>query len=222
MASTPAEEEGGQKPLSLPRYRPWFYDLVRIASATFLLPFRLTASGIENVPTEGGVVLAPMHRSYVDSLAVGVPLKQRQFRAMAKYELFLVPVVGRAIALGGGFPVRRGVQDMEAYEAALALLRGGDMLLVFPEGTRNRDGSARPQLGAARLALEAAVALVPVSISGSDRIKLLPPRFPRIHVHYGEPIPLDDLPLDDLRRSSYTATKRWSAAIDAGLTASPS
>ena len=70
------------------------------------------------------------------------------------------------------------------------LLRDGDMLLVFPEGTRNRDGKARPQLGAARLALEAGAAFVPVSIAGSDRIKLLPPRFPKIRVHYGEPIPL--------------------------------
>jgi 1-acyl-sn-glycerol-3-phosphate acyltransferase len=219
MASTPAEndDEGAQPPLSLPRYRPWFYDLVRIASATFLLPFRLSASGLENVPAKGGAVLAPMHRSYTDSLAVGVPLKKRRFRAMAKYELFQVPVVGRAIALGGGFPVRRNIQDMEAYEAALSLLRGGDMLLVFPEGTRNRDGKARPQLGAARLALEAGVPLVPVSILGSDRIKLLPPRFPKIHVHYGEPIPLDDLPADDLRRASHTATKRWSEAIEAGL-----
>jgi 1-acyl-sn-glycerol-3-phosphate acyltransferase len=217
MASTPAEKSGGQPPLSLPRYRPWFYDLVRIASATFLLPFRLRASGLENVPAQGGVVLAPMHRSYVDSLAVGVPLKQRRFRAMAKYELFGVPLVGRLIAMGGGFPVRRAVQDMEAYQAALRMLRDGEMLLVFPEGTRNRDGKARPQLGAARLALEAGVALVPVSIHGSDRIKLLPPRFPKIRVHYGEPIPLDDLPRDDLRRASYAATKRWSEAIDAGL-----
>jgi 1-acyl-sn-glycerol-3-phosphate acyltransferase len=217
MASTPAEKSGGQPPLSLPRYRPWFYDLVRIASATFLLPFRLRASGLENVPAQGGVVLAPMHRSYADSLAVGVPLKQRRFRAMAKYELFGVPLVGRMIAMGGGFPVRRAVQDMEAYQAALRMLRDGEMLLVFPEGTRNRDGKARPQLGAARLALEAGVALVPVSIHGSDRIKLLPPRFPKIRVHYGEPIPLDDLPRDDLRRASYAATKRWSKAIDAGL-----
>src|SRR5712675_1404526 len=101
MASTPAEKGRGQPPLSLPRYRPWFYDLVRIASATFLLPFRLSASGLENVPAQGGV-----------------------------------------------FPVRRAVQDMEAYEAALRMLRDGDMLLVFPEGTRNREGKARPQLGA--------------------------------------------------------------------------
>jgi 1-acyl-sn-glycerol-3-phosphate acyltransferase len=218
MASTPAEQQGGQEPLSLARFRPWFYDLVRLTSGLLLhTVFRISATGLENVPSEGGVVLAPMHRSYIDSLAVGVPLKRRRFRAMAKYELFLVPVIGRAIALGGGFPVRRAVQDMEAYAEALRMLGEGDMLLVFPEGTRNRDGSARPQLGAARLALEAGVALVPVSIGGSDRIKLVPPRFPKVQVHYGEPIPLDDLPTDDLRRSSYEATKRWSAAIDAGL-----
>jgi 1-acyl-sn-glycerol-3-phosphate acyltransferase len=148
-----------------------------------------------------------------------VPLKKRRFRAMAKYELFEVPVVGRLIALGGGFPVRRNIQDMEAYEAALSLLRGGDILLVFPEGTRNRNGKARPQLGAARLALEAGVPLVPVSILGSDRIKLVPPNFPKIRVHYGEPIALDDLPRDDLRRASHTATKRWSEAIEDGLAA---
>ena len=83
---------------------------------------------------------------------------------MAKYELFLVPLLGRVIAFGGGFPVKRAVQDMEAYETAIRLLREGELLLVFPEGTRNRDGSARPQLGAARLAIEAGAAIVPVSI----------------------------------------------------------
>jgi 1-acyl-sn-glycerol-3-phosphate acyltransferase len=219
MASTPAEEaERAKALLALPRYRPWFYDLVRGTSALILQTvFRMTTSGLENVPMEGAVVLAPMHRSYIDTLAVGVSLKGRRFRAMAKYELFFVPVIGRAIALGGGFPVRRGVQDSAAYETAMGLLHEGDMLLVFPEGTRNRHGKARPQLGAARLALEARAAFVPVSIAGSDRIKLLPPRFPRIRVHYGEPIPLDDLPADDLRRGSHTATKRWAAAIEAGL-----
>jgi 1-acyl-sn-glycerol-3-phosphate acyltransferase len=218
MASTPAEEEVGRQPLSIPRFRPRFYDLVRLTSGLLLhTVFRISATGLENVPAQGGVVLAPMHRSYIDSLAVGVPLKSRRFRAMAKYELFLVPVIGRAIALGGGFPVRRNVQDMEAFEVALRMLRDGDMLLVFPEGTRNRHGSARPQLGAARLALEAGAALVPVSIAGSDRIKLLPPRFPKVRVFYGEPIPLGDLPADDLRRASHAATKRWSEAIEAGL-----
>jgi hypothetical protein len=104
MASTPAEAEPGPKRLSLPAYRPWFYDIVRGSSAVLMRTvFRMTAEGVENVPAEGGVVLAPMHRSYVDTLAVGVPIKPRRFRAMAKYELFLVPLLGRVIAFGGGF-----------------------------------------------------------------------------------------------------------------------
>ena len=218
MASTPAEGERAPAALQLPRYRPWFYDLVRGTSALLLRSvFRLATEGLENVPAQGGVVLAPMHRSYLDTLAVGVSLKGRRFRAMSKYELFLVPVIGRMIALGGGFPVRRGVQDMEAYDEAMRLLREGDMLLVLPEGTRNRHGKARPQLGAARLALDAGVAFVPVSIAGTERIRLVPPRFPKVRVYYGEPIPLDDLPADDLRRASHAATKRWTAAIEAGL-----
>jgi 1-acyl-sn-glycerol-3-phosphate acyltransferase len=91
------------------------------------------------------------------------------------------------------------------------------VLLVFPEGTRNRDGEVRPQLGAARLAIEGGAAFVPVSIAGSDSIRLLPPRLPRVRLYYGEPIQLDDLPADDLRRASHTATKRWMAAIESGL-----
>jgi 1-acyl-sn-glycerol-3-phosphate acyltransferase len=169
------------------------------------------------VPATGGVVLAPMHRSYLDTLAIGVSLRPRRFRAMAKYELFFVPLIGRAIAMGGGFPVRRGVQDMEAYDTAMRLLHDGAMLLVFPEGTRNRHGKARPQLGAARLALDAGAAFVPVAIAGTDRIRLLPPRFPKVTVIYGEPITVDDLPADDLRRASHTLTKRWAAEVEAGV-----
>jgi 1-acyl-sn-glycerol-3-phosphate acyltransferase len=216
--STPADAERPEKPLSLPRYRPWFYDLVRGTSGLFLHTiFRLRVDGLENIPLHGGVVLAPMHRSYLDTLAVGVSLNKRRFRAMAKYELFFVPLIGRAIAMGGGFPVRRGVQDMEAYDTAMRLLHDGAMLLVFPEGTRNRHGKARPQLGAARLALDAGAAFVPVAIAGTDRIRLLPPRFPKVTVIYGEPIAVDDLPVDDLRRASHTLTKRWAAAVEAGV-----
>ena len=212
------DEERAAKLRALPPYKPWFYTLVRRSSAVILHGvFRISVDGLENVPATGGVVLAPMHRSYLDTLAIGVSLRPRRFRAMAKYELFFVPLIGRAIALGGGFPVRRGVQDMEAYDRAMELLRAGTLLLVFPEGTRNRDGKARPQLGAARLALDAGAAFVPVAIEGTERIKLMPPRFPKVRVRYLPPIPLGDLPADDLRRASHAATKRWTEAIEAAL-----
>jgi 1-acyl-sn-glycerol-3-phosphate acyltransferase len=219
MASTHADEaERARKLAAMPRYRPWFYDLVRGSSALILHTiFRLRVDGLENLPREGGIVLAPMHRSYIDTLAVGAALKKRRFRAMAKYELFFVPLIGRAIAMGGAFPVRRGVQDMEAYATAMRMLREGRLLLVFPEGTRNRHGKARPQLGAALLALDAGAAFVPIAIAGTDRFRLLPPRFPKVTVIFLEPIRLDDLPADDLRRASHAATKRWAAAVEAGV-----
>jgi 1-acyl-sn-glycerol-3-phosphate acyltransferase len=218
MAPEPSEHAERKAP-AIPGYRPWCFDVVRGAGAIALHPlFRLRTTGRENIPATGGIVLAAMHRSYIDTLAVGVSLERgRRFRAMAKHELFFVPVLGRVIALGGAFPVRRGVQDTEAYDLAVRLLRAGDTLLIFPEGTRNRDGQARPQLGAARLALDAGAAFVPVAIEGSERIRLVPPRFPRVQVHYGPPIPLDDLPADDLRRASHIATKRWAAAVEAEL-----
>ena len=109
--------------LALPHYRPWFYDLVRGTSCAAPAQ-RLPADaprGVENVPLEGGVVLAPMHRSYIDTLAVGVPL--RAAGASVRWpstSCSSCPLIGRAIALGGGFPVRRGVQDTEAYETAMA------------------------------------------------------------------------------------------------------
>ena len=201
-----------------PRYRREVYAAVRGISSVWMYGLhRMTATGQDNVPKTGGVVLAPTHRSLLDIPAVGVPLK-RSYRAMAKAELFEIPVLGAVIRNGGTFPVRRGEQDMEAYERALRLLRGGEMLLIFPEGTRNVDGKTRPQLGAARLALESGAQLVPAAIVGSSTPRLWPPRVPKLRVAYGPPIEIDDLrDTGDLRRASFTATKRWTEASSALL-----
>ena len=205
--------------LGLPVYRPWFYGVVRNVCSVWLYGLhRLSATGQELVPETGPVVLAPTHRSLLDIPAVGVPLRKRGFHAMAKAETFEVPVLGTVILRGGGFPVRRDEQDMEAYAQALRVLNSGGMLLIFPEGTRNRDGKARPQLGAARLALETGAALVPAAISGTGETSFWPPHLPKVRVAYGAPLPIDDLRgTDDLRRASYTATKRWSEASSALL-----
>ena len=185
------KEERARKLLALPRYRPWFYDLVRGTSALLLRSlFRLRTEGLENVPVEGGVVLAPMHRSYIDTLAVGVSLRRRRFRAMAKYELFFVPVIGRAIALGGGFPVRRGVQDNEAYETAMGLLRDGDMLLVFPRApataTARRVPSWARRGSRSRRGRRSCPSRSPAATASSCSRRASR----RISVYYGEPIPI--------------------------------
>ena len=113
--------------------------------------------------------------------------------------------------------MRRGQGDTEAIETAAELCRSGELVMMFPEGTRRKKGlrkkwQARPRTGAARIALEAGVPLVPAAISGTDRVARLGP----LRVAYGAPVELDDLRArDDLREAAQEATDRLMAAIQA-------
>ena len=179
------------------------------------LLFRLGWSGAEHVPRETGAVLAANHISNLDPWAIGIPLfPRRVLRFMGKSELFWFPL-GPILHAAGVFPVRRGERDTAAIETAARLCREGEMVMMFPEGTRRRKGlrkkwEARPRTGAARIALEAGVPLVPAAISGTDRITRLAP----IRVAYGAPVPLDDLRGRDVRDVAQEATDRLMAAID--------
>jgi 1-acyl-sn-glycerol-3-phosphate acyltransferase len=153
--------------------------------------FRLRASGVENLPA-GPFVLAANHTSNFDPWPLGLPLFPRRFlRFMAKSELFWFPL-SLVVRAGGGFRVRRGEGDVEAVETAVRLCRRGHVVVMFPEGTRRRKGlrkrhQARWHSGAARIAIEAAVPLVPAAIAGTDRLSRLGP----LRVAYGAPVPLD-------------------------------
>jgi 1-acyl-sn-glycerol-3-phosphate acyltransferase len=112
---------------------------------------------------------------------------------MAKSELFWFPL-GPIIRAGGAFPVRRGEGDEEALARAVALCREGHVVVMFPEGTRRTKGlrktrEARWHTGAARIALQAGVPLVPAGIAGTNRLSRLGP----LRVSYGRPIALTDL-----------------------------
>lgn len=192
-----------------------FYLLVGTVSWPVLRTlFRLRASGTENVPRQGGFVLAANHWSNFDPWPLGIPLFPRRFlRFMAKSELFWFPL-GALIRAGGGFRVRRGEHDQEAMATAIDLVRSGHGVVMFPEGTRRRKGlrkkhEARWHTGAARIALEARVPLVPAGISGTDRLARLGP----LRVAYGAPIEVDDvagLPVTD---AAEAVTARLRAAI---------
>ncbi|HSX21975.1 MAG TPA: lysophospholipid acyltransferase family protein, partial [Gaiellaceae bacterium] len=155
--------------------------------------YRLDARGRENIPA-GGCVLACNHVSSFDPWPLAMPLwPERFFRFMAKSELYWFPL-GKLIDAAGAFPVRRGQQDTEAIETAVRLAREGNIVVMFPEGTRRRKGlikrfEARPRSGAARIALEAGVPLVPSAVSGTD--KLL--RLGRLRVAYGAPVDIEGL-----------------------------
>jgi 1-acyl-sn-glycerol-3-phosphate acyltransferase len=178
--------------------------------------FRLRSTGAEELP-EGGFVLSANHISNLDPWALGYPLlPRRQLRFMGKVELFN-PVLGPILRAAGAFPVRRGERDTEAIDRAVALARAGEIVAMFPEGTRRKKGlvkkrDARRHTGAARVALEADVPLVPAAIAGTDRLTRLGP----LRVAYGEPVALDDLRREeDQRRAARTATERLFDAIQA-------
>jgi len=179
------------------------------------LVFRLRATGMEHLPREGGYVLSPNHLSNLDPWPLGLPLfPDRQIRFMAKVELFHSPL-WPILKFGGAFPVRRGEGDTVAIDTAVRLAREGEVVAIFPEGTRRRKGlvkkhQARAHTGAARVALEADVPLIPAAIAGTDRITRLGP----LRVAYGAPVQLDDLRDTDLREAAQIGTDRLMAAID--------
>jgi 1-acyl-sn-glycerol-3-phosphate acyltransferase len=193
-----------------------FYLLVGALSWPILKGlFRLRSQGKENLPTGGGYVLAANHISNFDPWPLGVPIFPKRFlRFMAKSELYWWPL-GRLITAGGGFPVRRGERDLEAMETAVELAKEGHAVAMFPHGTRQRKGlvkryQPKAHTGAARIALEAGVPLVPAAISGTDRLS----RFGPLRVRYGKPIPLDDLRDKDPSLAAREATDRLMAEID--------
>ena len=197
--------------------RPTFtYNVVAALTWPILYGiFRLRAQGRENVPQEGGCVLACNHVSSFDPWPLGMPIWPRRFlRFMAKSELYWFPLT-LILNGAGAFPVRRGQADTEAIENAVRLAREGNIVTMFPEGTRRTKGlvkrfEARPRTGAARIALEAGVPLIPAAVSGTDRLLRLGP----LKVAYGMPVEIDDLRGHDPREAAQEATDRLMARID--------
>jgi 1-acyl-sn-glycerol-3-phosphate acyltransferase len=175
--------------------------------------YRLRTRGAEHLP-EGGFVLAANHTSNFDPWPLGIPfLPRRQLRFMAKSELFN-PVLAPFLRAGGAFKVNRGKSDVEAMRTAIDLVRAGEIVVMFPEGTRQRKGlrkkrEARPHTGAARIALAAEAPLVPAAISGTDRLS----RFGPLRVAYGQPVDLSDLAAMDTKAAAAVATERLMDAI---------
>jgi 1-acyl-sn-glycerol-3-phosphate acyltransferase len=178
------------------------------------LLFRLRAKGKEHLPRAGGYVLSANHLSNLDPWPLGIPLlPHRELRFMAKAELFRSPM-WPLLKFGGAFKVERGQGDEHAIETAVRLAREGEVIAIFPEGTRREKGlvkkfEARPHTGAARVALMAEVPLIPAAIVGTDRLSRLGP----LRVAYGPPVELDDLRGVDLREAASIGTERLMAAI---------
>jgi 1-acyl-sn-glycerol-3-phosphate acyltransferase len=177
--------------------------------------WRYEVRGVDRLPAGGGVHAAGHHSNF-DPWPLGIALSKTRFvRFMAKSELFWPPL-GQVIQAIGGFRVRRGEADREALATARRLAREGNVIAMFPEGTRRAKGlrkrrQAEVHDGAARIALGAGVPLVPAAVAGTDRLA----RLAKLRVSYGDPIEMGDLAGLSRREAARVATERLMVAIHA-------
>ncbi len=168
------------------------YQFVRFVVVTFCRTWcRMTVEGRHHVPAEGPFLLAPVHRSIIDTpISSGVTRRRMRFMGADKY--WKSKYFGRLLSALGGFPVTRHSADREALQRCIAVLEGGEPLVLFPEGERKSGDVVHPLFdGATYIAAKAGVPIIPVGIGGSERAmpkgaKFIYPR--KVHVVVGAPI----------------------------------
>lgn len=159
------------------------YTFGKVLVKTALTPlYRFEVIGLEKFPKEGGVLLCSNHIHALDPPVVGMTAP-RTVHFMAKEELFKVPILGPLLPKVHAFPVKRGMSDREALRSALKVLKSGEVMGLFPEGTRSTDGILKKGLsGAGFFALRGDADVVPCAIIGPYKT------FRKVKVVYGEPI----------------------------------
>lgn len=180
------------QPLQLSERRTFTYRVCAgIVAGLAKLLFRPTVVGAENIPMDGPVIIAPIHRSNVD-FALTLFMSKRKVFFMAKDSLFRVPLLGPLITHLGAFPVHRGSADRGSMTYSEEVLRQGHALVLFPEGTRQEGLAVAPlHDGAMFVAARTGAKVVPVGIGGSDRAMPKGAKLPhpsKIRIVVGKPI----------------------------------
>jgi 1-acyl-sn-glycerol-3-phosphate acyltransferase len=192
------------------------YESVRILLTPFLqLWFRLRFFGAERIPSEGAAIIAPNHKSFVDAFFIALATRRR-LRYMTKAELFRGPLGWLFVRLGA-FPVRRGEADADAVETARVLLGKGELVVVFPEGTRvdEPDALGSPHHGAGRLALESGAPIIPAAIAGTHHLWLGPiPKPRRVQVAFHAPVEVADVASARDALTELIDRRVWPAVIE--------
>lgn len=156
----------------------------------------VTITGADRIPTEGPVILAPNHRAVLDPPYLTTLTKRQQFY-MSKEELFKSGLFGTYIRAMGAFPVKRGEPDRAALKQAIAHLKRGRIVTIFPEGTRSVDGSlGTAEKGFALIARQTGAPIVPVAIQCTERIMPKGSKFPhrhRVYIDVGMPISAQEI-----------------------------
>lgn len=146
--------------------------------------------GTENIPAEGGFIIASNHVKAIDPVFIALGVKDRQIHFMGKKELFEKPVIRSILKKANGFPIVRGGADKEALDYAERVVKEGKILGIFPEGTRSKDYKpARAKSGIGLIAKEAKADILPVSIYNRDNMK----KGTKLTIRFGELIPYEKL-----------------------------
>ena len=171
-----------------------FYQLIRFLVVAICRTYcRMNVSGKENIPQTGPFILAPVHRSYIDT-PIASGCTRRRMRFMGKDSMWKRQPLNWMLSALGAFPVTRGSADREAIMRAIQVLKSGEPLVLFPEGERKSGPVVQPLMdGAAYVACKAGVSIIPVGIGGSERVmgkgaKFIYPR--KLVVIIGKPIPV--------------------------------
>ena len=164
-----------------------FYTFARgLVKIYYKFMFCMDIQGEEHIPKEGGVVLCCNHMSNLDPTTMAAFVK-RPVRYIAKKELFEKRWSAKLLSSLGAFPVDRQTTDMKALKTAIKLLKNGEALGIFAEGTRVKEGEAKAaKAGVALFALKGEAPIVPICISSKYKFRSV------VHIRYGEPIYLDE------------------------------
>ncbi|HXJ65193.1 MAG TPA: lysophospholipid acyltransferase family protein [Actinomycetota bacterium] len=218
--AAPPPEEFPEVPPDRADRDPWWTLGYGVLGPLFHLLFRIRYRGRQNIPPEGGVILASNHISVLDPviIAMAVTTTGRAVRFLAAAEFFRKPVIGWGLRRIRQIPIRRGASDRRALEHAARVIRRGALAGIFPEGTLSPDGELLPgRRGAARIALASDVPILPCGIWGTRArwprggIRLRRPLRPRVMVSFGPVIE----PAGELERPNdvQAYTERIMAAI---------
>jgi len=172
--------------------------LSRLVAGIF---WKFRAFGLENIPRTGGVLLASNHQSFLDPVLVAMVLP-REMHFMARRTLFRNPAFRAIIAGYNAFAIERDSADVKGVNSAIARLEAGNILLVFPEGTRTENGSIAPMKSVGVIAARAAVPIVPVLIQGAFEVwpkGRVIPRLGRISLIFGKPRSPENISGDAIR-----------------------
>lgn len=174
--------------------RPLRWVLRGLVELIAIVYLGVRREGQSNIPASGPAIIASNHRSFLDPFIVGICTKRTVY-FIAKGELFRNRFVGWLLNSLGAFPVQRGVGDPEMLITARTVLERGDLLVMFPEGTRIRSkGLHRPRRGVGRLLLENRVPVIPAAVVGADSVRsgwLIRPKSVRVKV--GKPMTFDHI-----------------------------